>query len=497
MRYPLTAALALALGLVAVLPARAAAPVLELPAVDIAATLAADARKAGPQPWRFAVPIAVDVDPRRAGAWHTAADGTRVWTLDLHAPGASSINLGFTRYRLPEGAALTLQTADGRDLRGPYGAEHNALGQLWTPIVRSDRARLELRVPAAQEAAVQLGLAVVNHGFRGFGAKDETPGAKSGNCNIDVVCADGNDWRDEIRSVGRITIAGALLCSGQLVNNTAQDFTPYFLTANHCVTTAAQAPTVAFYWNYQTSRCGGIPDGSLAQTQTGSVLVAASSGFTDVGSDFTLLRLLAVPDPAFKVYYSGWDRRDIAPNGVTGIHHPSGDEKRISHDFDQTFIAAYGYEPTDPQTTLQPTHILVRAWNRGVTEGGSSGSGIWNREHRLVGQLSGGASSCAAQDAPDWYGRMFMNFDALPTPLTSLASWLDPSGSGVATLDGADPAKAGGGGGGGSGGVPIGGSSGGGTSSGGSSASDGGGGGAPGALLLAGLAALAGLRRRA
>ena len=489
MRTALRSTLA-ALLLLQALPSGAAA--LELPAVDIAAALAADARKTGPQPYRFAVPIAVDVDPRRAGEWRTDADGMRVWTLDLHAPGASSINLGFTRYRLPPGAALTLATADGRDLRGPYGAEHNALGQLWTPIVRSDRARLELRVPAAQESAVQLGLAVVNHGFRGFGAKDQTPGAKSGSCNIDVVCADGNDWRDEIRSVGRITIAGALLCSGQLVNNTARDFTPYFLTANHCVTTAAQAPSVAVYWNYQTSRCGGTPDGSLAQTQTGTVLVAASNGFTDVGSDFTLLRLLTAPDPGFKVYYSGWDRRDIAPNGVTGIHHPSGDEKRISHDFDQTFIAAYGYEPTDVQTTLQPTHILVRAWNRGVTEGGSSGSGIWNREHRLVGQLSGGSSSCAAQDAPDWYGRMFMNFDAVPSPLTSLASWLDPSGSGVATLDGADPAGAGGGGG---GGLPVGGSSGGGTSSGGTS-SDGGGGGAPGALLLAGLAALASLRRR-
>ena len=417
-----------------------AASRIEMPPVDIAAVLAQDALKKGPQPFRFAVPTAVSLSPTTAGEWSTRADGQAVWRLEVRSARASSLNFGFTRYHLPQGAALTVATLDGRDVRGPYGSAHNAQGQLWTPLVRSDTAVIELTVPAAQREAVQLLLTAVNHGFRGFGAKDEFS-AKSGDCNVDVVCADGDAWRDEIRSVARITIAGALSCSGQLVNNTAQDFTPYFLTANHCVTTAAQAPTVAFFWNYETSRCGGAPDGSLSQTQTGSLLVAASNGFTDVGSDFTLLELLSTPDPAFKVYYAGWDRRDIAPNGVTGIHHPSGDEKRISHDFDPTFIAAYTEEPDSPRSLLQPTHILVRDWDRGVTEGGSSGSGIWNRERRLVGQLSGGGSSCAAPDAPDWYGRMFMNFSQFDTPLTSVRTWLDPTGSGAEVLDGADPAR--------------------------------------------------------
>lgn len=443
MRLALRAALAALLLLARPGLAAAALPPLELPPVDIQGALAVDALKPGPQPFRFAVPINVDLSPERAGEWQTAADGSRVWTLTVHAAGASSLNFGFTRYRLPPGAELFVQTADGRDRRGPYTDAHNTLGQLWTPVVRSDRARIELHIPAGNRAPVLLGLGVINHGFRGFGAKDSTPGAKSGSCNIDVVCSDGDDWRDEIRSVARYTIAGALLCTGQLVNNTAQDFKPYFLTANHCVTTAAEAPTTAFYWNYQTSKCGGAPDGSLEQTQSGALLVAASGGFTEVGSDFTLLQLLTTPDPAFKVYYSGWDRRDIAPIGVVGIHHPNGDEKRISKDFDQTFVAAYGYQPEDPQTTLQPTHLMIRTWDRGVTEGGSSGSGIWNLEHRLVGQLSGGGSSCDAPTEPDWYGRMYANFDNVPTPATSLDFWLDPSGSGAEVLDGADPAEAG------------------------------------------------------
>lgn len=413
---------------------------LTLPAVDVAAALRADAAKPGPQPFRFAVPTVVSMTPATAGEWQPAPDGMAVWRLEVRSPGATSLNFGFTRYALPEGAALRVISADGHTALGPFGPEYNTPGVLWTPVLRSDTAVIELRVPALQREAVRLTLGSINHGFRGFGARTENAdgvSAKSGGCNIDVVCADGDEWRDEIRSVARYTVGGALLCTGQLVNNTAQDFRPLFLTANHCLTAAAEAPTMVFYWNYQTSRCGGTPDGSLDQTQSGALFLAGSGGGTDLGPDFTLVQLLTTPDPAFNVYYAGWDRRDIAPVGVTGIHHPNGDEKRISMDFDPTFVSAYTQQPDSVLSTLMPTHLMVASWDRGVTEGGSSGSGIWNREHRLVGQLSGGGSSCDAPQDPDWYGRMYSNFTYLATPLTSLASWLDPQGT-AETLDGLD-----------------------------------------------------------
>ncbi len=421
--------------------AQALPPVFELAPVDIAGTLAQDATRSGPQPFRFAVPATVALSPARDGAWQLDADGTAVWRLAVRSPGATSLNFGFTRYQLPPGASLRVMAANGSASLGPYGPEYNRLGQLWTPVIRSEVAEITLRVPAAARAAVQLELGRINHGFRGFGARDTQSGAvqaKSGSCNIDVACSDGDNWRDQIRSVARYTVGGALLCTGQLVNNSAQDFTPYFLTANHCLGTAAQAASTVFYWNYQTSRCGGSPDGSLEQTQIGALFLAGSGGATDVGPDFTLLQLLSTPSAAFDVYYSGWDRRNLAPVGVTGIHHPNGDEKRISMDFDATFISAYAQQPGSVASTLMPTHLMIASWDRGVTEGGSSGSGIWNRERRLVGQLSGGASSCDEPTAPDWYGRMFSNFSTLNTPTTSLSSWLDPTGN-VETLDGIDP----------------------------------------------------------
>lgn len=416
-----------------------AASALQLPAPNIAALVAQDALQKDLMPFRFAAPMSVKITPATHGAWSTLADGRLLWALAISSPGATSLNFAFTRYGLPAGAQLKI--SGGPDVRGPYTDRENALGQLWTPVVRSSSALLELTLPAAAKNQVALELTQVNYGFRGFGAKDVVNG-KSGDCNVDVACPAGDEWRNEIRSVARISIGGALLCTGTLINNTAQDFTPYFLTAAHCAS-ALLAPTTVFYWNYATSPCGGTPNGKLDQTQSGATFVASSlpvgeSTALNPGSDFTLLKLSGKPDPAFKVFYAGWDNRDLAPKGVTVIHHPSGNEKRISFDFDQTLITAYGLTPADAQSQIFPTHLQVLDYDVGTTEGGSSGSGLWNSEHHLVGTLSGGGAACG-NDLPDWYGRLNQHWFAAPTPATSVASSLDPSASGVTTLDGADP----------------------------------------------------------
>ena len=53
----------------------------------------------------------------------------------------------------------------------------------------------------------------------------------SGSCNNNVICPEGDPWRDQIRSVAMITVGGSGFCTGQLINNCANDGTPYFLTA--------------------------------------------------------------------------------------------------------------------------------------------------------------------------------------------------------------------------------------------------------------------------
>jgi hypothetical protein len=295
-------------------------------------------------------------------------------------------------------------------------------------VVLGDELVAELRVPAGKEA--ELEITSVNHGYRFFGEHEPGAAAKRGSCNVNVVCPEGDPWRDQIRSVARISISGIYLCTGTLLNNTAEDLTPYMLTAQHCLEQANEASSVVAYWNYQSPQCNDFAGGNLSQNQSGSTFI--SSYPFDTGSDFTLVELDDQPQPSFNVYYSGWDARDIIPNATTTIHQPSGDEKSISFDYDPPTVTSL-YEDPSPGNGL---YFRIADWNVGTTEQGSSGACLFNSTtKRCVGTLSGGAAACGNDD-PDWYGRIYRDWTGAGTPATRLSDWLDPLTSGVLFLDG-------------------------------------------------------------
>jgi hypothetical protein len=239
-----------------------------------------------------------------------------------------------------------------------------------------------------------------------------------------VVCPEGDDWRDEIATVGVYTIGATWKCTGVMVNNTAEDERPLFLTAHHCSVTASAAPTVVIYWNYESPTCGQQGGGSMAEFSTGTTLLASFSI-----SDFTLLELEEDLDPAFGVNFAGWDRSPGVPASAVCIHHPSTDEKSISFENDPLSITTY-LEDVGPGNN---THLRVADWDLGTTEGGSSGSPLFNASHLIVGQLHGGYAACG-NDEPDWYGRLYISWSGGGSPSTRLSDWLDPDGLGVSTL---------------------------------------------------------------
>ena len=217
---------------------------LVTPTVDRQVLLAEDAERAGPGvPMRFAVPQEVRITPQTHGTWETLADGSELWRLRIHSPGAVSLNFGFTDYSLPAEATLVVYNPDTSIVLGPYSdSDNKAHRQLWTPLVPGDEAILEVRLPANKADNLALELTSVNHGYREFGevAREGSPD-KSGACNVDVACPEGNNWDPQIRSVARLIISGGFACTGFMVNNTNQDFQPYFITAAHCNVTPANA----------------------------------------------------------------------------------------------------------------------------------------------------------------------------------------------------------------------------------------------------------------
>jgi len=406
---------------------------VEMPEVDLAAYQAEDAvrdKSEIPTPFRFAAGIDADITPATSGTWEKLSDGSSLWRLRITSPGALSLNLGFDRFDLPAGASLWLYDGNGTMVQGPYTSDNqNAEGGLWTALVLGDEIVIELHQPAGAESRTDLRIASVNHGYREFGEAEATAATKQGSCNIDVICPEGDGWRDQIRATARITISGAFLCSAQLVNNTAEDLAPYLLTAQHCVENGSQATSVVAFWNYESPTCGFHAGGSLAQNQSGATLVSLWEWQS--GSDFTLIRLDQTPDPMFNVYYSGWDATGSIPPGSVGIHHPSGDEKSISFNTDPLQYDDY-YGSGSHQWR-------ITQWEQGTTEGGSSGSCIYDPVSQLcVGTLTGGNASCSNTSGYDIYGRMDVHWTGNGTAEGRLSDWLDPLATGALTFAGRD-----------------------------------------------------------
>jgi hypothetical protein len=409
----------------------------EMPRVDVEALLADDVereRSGKPMAPRFAKNIPVEYTLDNSGTWETLDNGSRLWRLRLSSQGALSLNLGIEGFNLPDDAAFWVHAPDGSGVQGPYTAKNrNALGGLWTAVVLGDELVAELRVP--KDAEADLRISSVNHGYRFFGEREASISAKRGSCNINVVCPEGNPWRDQIRSVARYTVScdggtATCLCTGQLVNNTAEDLTPYLLSAQHCIEETSAAPSVVAYWNYQSPECDDFAGGNLSQNQSGSTFKA--SWELGSGSDFTLVELDDEPQPSFNVYFSGWDARDQIPDATTTIHHPGGDEKSISFDYDPPTITSY-LGSTSPGNG---NHFRIADWDEGTTEGGSSGACLFDTaSKRCVGTLSGGFAACGNDD-PDWFGRFHRHWTGDGTPETRLSDWLDPVDSGVLFLDG-------------------------------------------------------------
>ncbi|MCL4222150.1 MAG: trypsin-like peptidase domain-containing protein [Phycisphaerales bacterium] len=371
---------------------------------------------------RYAIPNAVDISPFTHGDWEQVSQSTMVWRLRVTSEDAVSLNFGFDRFHLPVGAQLYIYDTLGDLAIRPFTSEDNAdHGQLWTPPSVGNDVVLELTVPVKAVEQVDLHLGFINAGYRTF---SDVFGDRSGSCNVDVVCPQGDGWRAEIASVAAISTGGSLFCTGFMVNNTSGNETPYFMTANHCGISSSNAASLVVFWNYQATVCGGPRNGSLSQFQSGSTFRASKST-----SDFTLVQLSSMPNPVWMVAYAGWDASGADAQWACGIHHPSVDEKAISFEWQATTTTSYlgNTVPGDG------THVRVIDWDVGTTEPGSSGSPLFNQDHRVIGQLHGGYAACG-NDSSDWYGKFSVSWTGTAAN-NRLRDWLDPTNTGALQVD--------------------------------------------------------------
>jgi hypothetical protein len=332
-----------------------------------------------------------------AGAVRRTDDGGFVWTASVESPGAAGLRIRLERFLLPSGASLYLYNLEGEAF-GPYTASGPGGDQdFWTHSVSGERAFLQLRLegPADIQDLRSIRFVVSEVGHLdpvALGLAVPGPGYQAGFCSYNASCVENgecfgtaqwgaiNDVRFGVAHIRFVSGAFLYLCSGGLLNDAGSTGTPYFLTANHCLSKDREASSLEAYFQYRASSCGSTAacSGPGASPRTlGSTVLS-----TNKTSDYSLLRLSqSAPSGS---YFLGWNATPVAFSNGTKLYrlsHPKGAPQAYSqHDVDTG----------RPTCTSWPRGNWIYSTDRvGATEGGSSGSPVLNGAGEVVGQLSG------------------------------------------------------------------------------------------------------------
>jgi len=373
----------------------------------------------------------------RALAWERV--GTwKIAKLRVHSPGAQALRVGIRigATRQPwelrvAGSADESKSLGPMRLGGPLGKTDIH----WTPVTEGEAQVIEIVSPAAQpDPAVEI--LSVSHMVAGPAdrfRKLTTHIGRSEPCNIDVKCVtnptqgflDAASATVQMLSTHRT--GGSYLCSGTILNDTAPGTqVPYLYTANHCLdeedppyNTAAQmqevASTLNTFFFFDAVACGSFATPPFKQLFGGATYL-----HHDLAQDVLFLRLNDwAPEGA---YLSGWDANPftVTNTPVIVLHHPQGDLKKYTAGV-LSDVGLLG----SPRTA--PTGYWVTSYNQGITEVGSSGSGLFTLsggQYLLRGSLStGNIFQCSSRGSDGYYvgNDWFTRFDiAFP----SLRPWL-------------------------------------------------------------------------
>jgi len=355
--------------------------------------------------------------------WQPLADGSQGAQLRVQSDSAIALRAALEFVAPANGARINIDDMTLR-FRGDDGQTFAMAGRdlvaaeaNWSPIVQGQALTIEIVLAAGSRAqALTLRIPQLSHFDMNPASTDAAIGQKIGesdSCERDIVCRTSppSGFTSTANAVARMVFtkgSSSYLCTGTLLNNGFSPKKRTFWTANHCISTQSVANTLQTYWFYQATTCNGSTASSAARTLTGGAYLRHNNSARDTA----LLELKTAP-PAGAVY-AGWSSSAIASTGtaIEGIHHPAGDVKKYSlGSVNQLSGSIDGKGP-----------FYRVVWSTGVTEGGSSGSGLFTvsgGNYQLRGGLYGGTSYCTAPTAPDYYSRfadVYSSFSSYLTP---------------------------------------------------------------------------------
>jgi len=385
--------------------------------INVDELLNEDANINYPAPFRYGYRYETNIDMSNHGTWEILDNGDSIWRLLIESEDAYSIGLVYDNFLLPEGTTLYIYNEDSSIILGGYTSANNA-DAFSTPQIPGDVSILEYYEPAGVEGSVNININKIIHDYRDFYNMMHN----RDDCGTNIVCPEVDDYEEEVNSVAHLDMGG-YICSGGMLNNTSNDLTPYFLTANHC-TQGDNPSTFRFYFNYATTSCSGSwasQGSSVYGSQTKWASNDSNGGNGISSNDVSLLEITGNIPNSWNVFYAGWNiNTNSTQSAAVGVHHPGGRPKIIS------FASGTAY--TNGWDTWG-TH-WKNFWDLGGTEGGSSGSPLFDDNGRVLGPLSGGPDTpCGSTGDYALYGKLNYNW-------SNIDQYLDPGNTGLSYLDG-------------------------------------------------------------
>ena len=393
--------------------------------------------------------------------WTTLGDGASVTSIAVHAPGADRLRVAVQAV-LPRGAQVRFFGLDrAEDATYPvytrerferHGADRLTVeaggdsgGLLWSPIVDGDTLGIEIELAAGENLAdARLRIVRISQltpsAARPAGNGGGLVRKRDDDCPlVDVACKDLAAC--PASAVGRMFFTESdgksYNCSGTAINSTRPAIentrVPYFLTAQHCISTQNAADSLEIDFFYEHASC----DGSTLGPDHTTLYAGAELLVADPSTDSSLLELRSqLPDG---ICLSGWHAQgaeSLAKDAtLMSISHPAGEPKKYASGSFSNPV--YGAASSNDWAV----DILRVEWSEGLTLPGSGGSGLFaprdDREHALIGALSGSPAGDEACTTRNFCGRFdLFYFNQAQPYLNSDDSVEDDHGGAIARATG-------------------------------------------------------------
>lgn len=370
----------------------------------------------------------LNLTPENSGTVYSQ-DGNLIWRTGVTSAGAKSIGLVFTEFNIPKGAKLFIYNPSQSVILGAFTADNNNSSNI-LPVqpLAADSLVVEYVEPAygGKEFKGRLRIGEASHNFYDIGELRRANPGKGNICTPHInQWAYDNPVKDASCALFITGTSSSWFGSGTLINNTSHK--PYVISAAHLLSDVEWAKKTVFYFQYQTPVQDTLVVGSMELTMAGAVTRAYKQDL-----DMLLMELNQTPPKDYRPYLAGWDLTASPTSPVYCIQHPNGDFTKISTSYS---TPQKSYISFDRDIFLYDTFWKVSRWHKGTTQVGSSGSCLLDVNNRIIGTLTGGASTCSSP-INDYFSQISAQYNFYSDPSESLKTWLDPASTGITQMDG-------------------------------------------------------------